>query len=358
MANLEYIWERAVQVFPILKRSVNIQMLFPSEWYHINFVFHIEQLQETECTTDDIKFVANELIRLDILDEIRETIMLNIGYLLRHQIVPKFWKYFNVENDMENGFYQFQLSVCELHQEYEKFKKILRRSQMLKIQPDADQNQLHEFNELLKVTLLSQLPADFTKIVYSFYHTSFKVFANSHQDTGEFIENADKRLDINVTSYILWFTDDEMMDEVKCSGCDKESDSCRCQELVCAFNKTNQYLYNMNLLDRLAGYTLTNLIQERINRHVQDTCKGIFDMSHIDSLLQWLDTIVLNWLTRIYNQGSLKIDSNNEKIRKVLKEFRIKLEYYLYDTYAHIIIEQFFNIIIGEFLPGINRDRY
>lgn len=140
-----------------------------------------------------------------------------------------------------------------------------------------------------------------------------------------------------------------MMDEVKCSGCDKESDSCRCQELVCAFNKTNQYLYNMNLLDRLAGYTLTNLIQERINTHVQDTCKGIFDTSHIDDLLQWLDGIVLNWLTRIYNQGSLKIDAHNLKIRKVLKEFRIKLEYYLYDTYAHIIIEQFFNIIIGEF---------
>lgn len=145
-------------------------------------------------------------------------------------------------------------------------------------------------------------------------------------------------------------SDDEMMDEVKCSGCDKESDSCRCQELVCAFNKTNQYLYNMNLLDRLAGYTLTNLIQERINTHVQDTCKGIFDMPHIDNLLQWLDTIVLNWLTRIYNQGSLKIDPHNFKIRKVLREFRIKLEYYLYDTYAHIIIEQFFNIIIGEFV--------
>lgn len=135
--------------------------------------------------------MANELIRLDILDEIRETIMLNIGYLLRHQIVPKFWKYFNVENDMENGFYQFQLSVYELHQEYEKFKKILRRSQMLKIQLESDQNHLHEFNELLKVTLLSQLPADFTKIVYSFYHTSFKVFANSHQDNGECTDQSD-----------------------------------------------------------------------------------------------------------------------------------------------------------------------
>lgn len=74
------------------------------------------------------------------------------------------------------------------------------------------------------------------------------------------------------------------MVEIKCNGCDKETDNCRCQELVIAFNKTNQYLYDMNLLDRLAGNTLTNLIQDRINYHVQDTCKGVFDVSHLDAL--------------------------------------------------------------------------
>lgn len=55
----------------------------------------------------------------------------------------------------------------------------------------------------------------------------------------------------------------------------------------------------------------------------------------------------MNWLTRIYNQGSLKIDSQNEPTKSILNEFRVKLEYYLYETYAHIIVDQFFNIIIG-----------
>lgn len=68
-----------------------------------------------------------------------------------------------------------------------------------------------------------------------------------------------------------------------------------------------------------------------------------------DCYFQWLDTIVLKWLTRIYNQGSLKIEYNKERTREVLKDFRIKLEYYLYETYAHIIIDQFFNIIIGNY---------
>lgn len=62
---------------------------------------------------------------------------------------------------------------------------------------------------------------------------------------------------------------------------------------------------------------------------------------------QWLDTVVLNWLTRIYNQGSLKIEVHNARVKDVLKEFRVKLEYYLYETYAHIIIDQFFTVIIG-----------
>lgn len=56
----------------------------------------------------------------------------------------------------------------------------------------------------------------------------------------------------------------------------------------------------------------------------------------------------MNWLTRIFNVGSLKIDPNNEYTKSVLQNFRVKLEYHLYETYAHIIIDQFFNIIIGE----------
>lgn len=79
------------------------------------------------------------------------------------------------------------------------------------------------------------------------------------------------------------------MEEIKCNGCEKETDNCRCQELVVAFNQTNQYLYDMKLLDRLAGNTLTNLIEDRINFHVQDTCKGIFDATHLDGLLEVSD---------------------------------------------------------------------
>lgn len=153
-----------------------------------------------EC---DIKFVIDELVRLNIAENIYETIWLNIDYVLRHQIVPKFWKYFNAENDNENGFYQFQLSIYELHQEYEKFQRILQRIQPIKSlcnfnnQTYREQNDLHIFKNMLKIDMLSQLPANFTKIVHSFYHISFNVFANSHQDSGKHLQS-----NCNISSFI------------------------------------------------------------------------------------------------------------------------------------------------------------
>lgn len=136
--------------------------------------------------------------------------------------------------------------------------------------------------------------------------------------------------------------------DIVCNGCEKTSESCRCQSLVSAFNKTNQYLAELNLLDQLAGDTLTLLIQERITTHVHDTCKGIFDVSHIKGLEKWLKTIVLNWLTRIYNHGSLEISKTDKKTQDGVQVFQVKLTYFLYETYAKTIIEQFFNIIIGK----------
>jgi anaphase-promoting complex subunit 2 len=123
---------------------------------------------------------------------------------------------------------------------------------------------------------------------------------------------------------------------------------CNCQELVSAFTRTNQYLTDMGILDRIAGYSLTMLIQDKISCYVQDTCKGSFDTSHIAGLEKWLNTIVLQWLVRIFNKGSLKLDDKNSKIAEAVKNFQIKLNYFLYEEYANTIIDQFFNIIIGE----------
>lgn len=228
---------------------------------------------ETEVNTEELQQIVTELSRIEIAENVYETITNEIDTKLRQEIVPKFWNYFvQNDSDSETEFHQFQTAVHELHADYLQFQELLIRLQTFKrfvrfrnVQHQS-QNEVTAFNEMLKVTLLSQLPANFERIIYSFYHTSFKVFVNSHLDAPD-----DEECSVD-------------LDEAKCNGCDNSSEQCRCQDLVCAFNKTNHFLTTMSLLDRLSGFTLTSLIQERITLHVRETCEGISDTSHIENL--------------------------------------------------------------------------
>ncbi|XP_055387072.1 anaphase-promoting complex subunit 2 [Condylostylus longicornis] len=310
--DFDLLWEKTCNLFPVLKKKIEVlELLNP----------------------DEIEFVAYELQNLNISGIIYKTVFLEINEILRRDIVLKFWSHFHKKKDSEYVFFQFQLAVSELHKFHQDIQEILRRLAILRDLTkfenfNIEEDEFEKFNNVFKSSLLSQLPAHYNDIVYTFYSISFKVFVNSHQ----LAETMDE---------------DEMdgIDEIKCNGCEMETENCRCQRLICAFNKTNEYLTNMNLLDRLSGYTLTSLIQERIAAYVRDTCQGIFDKSHLDNLKKWLESIVFNWLTRIYNRGSLLVEKES-KISIIIQDFNIKFSYYLWETYGKIIIEQFFSIII------------
>lgn len=292
---------------------------------------------------EDFEFIIGELTRLGIAEQVYETVFLEIDSKLRQQIVPDFWRYFDQSTDANNhehGFYQFQVAVHELNQQYGRIKTIVQRLQMFKqlcrfqCVRNKMQNEQHVLDEMFKADLLSQLPANFVGIVYAFYTVSFKVFMSSQCEN-----NGQGDVDFDDEN-------ESMVAEITCKGCDRLSDNCRCPELVGVFNKTNAYLTEMNLLDRLAGHTLTTLIQDRITVHVHNQCSGQFDVSHTKSLEVWLEQNALNWLTYIYNNGSLTLTAIGAQ--KIVDGFKVKLSYYLYETYANTIIEQFFNIIIGK----------
>lgn len=52
----------------------------------------------------------------------------------------------------------------------------------------------------------------------------------------------------------------------------------------------------------------------------------------------------------------MKIDDSNEKLNELIKNFEIKLRFYIYEIYGNVIIDQFFNIIIDypDSVPAIN----
>ncbi|XP_059613916.1 anaphase-promoting complex subunit 2 [Phlebotomus argentipes] len=317
---MDKLWEKTVENFPILDRKLMI----------------------AESSEDDLKTVVDELIRMDIAENVYETVFIEIATELRQKVAPKFWLNFRQHSDQDDGFCRFQKAVSDLREDFRLFSSIVDRLKVMrswcdfrKIENRADEAE--RFSEIFRTTLLSQLPVNFNDIVVAFYKLSFRVFANSHMHE---VSDPD---------------DLPEMDEMKCSGCQYEADSCRCQELINAFNSTNRHLIEMGLLDRLAGFTLTNLIEERIETSVREMCKGVF-ASNIDTLEKWLSAIVINWLIRIYNLGCLKIDEENAKMKATIAEFHMKLNFFMYETYANVIIEQFFDIIIDfpESQPAID----
>lgn len=275
----------------------------------------------------------NELVSLDLLDEMIQVIFLEIENILLYKVVPEFWQHFNeFKEDINTPAVekcQFQMLRQAVAQLYQKYRLVLKTLERVKyLQEKSGTKFSYKFDEIFKASLLSQLPPHFSNIVHGFYHISFKVFVNTkaaEDDDDEFMDQLEERQD--------------------CAGCDSPLSKCQCQELVNAFTDTNLCLNRMGLLDRISGFSLTNLIQDQISKHIHEKCRGNFDTPHLKDLESWLATIV-EWLTRIYNNGSSKLDPTNTKISDSVNYFKMKLKYFLFEKYANTIIDQFFNIII------------
>lgn len=271
---------------------------------------------------------------MKLLDEVVQLIFTETEKILLYKVVPEFWQKFRQEFKQDSNtpavkkfeFQMFRGAVAELYQNYRQILKILERVKYL--QEKSGSKYTYKFDDTFKSSLLSQLPPTFSNMVTGFYEISFKVFLKSKSDE----DDEDEYMEIE--------------DKLDCSGCDTLTSKCQCQELVNGFTEINLCLNRMGLLDKISGFSLTNLIQDQITKHINEKCRGNFDNPHLKELESWLDTIVVEWLTRIYNHGSSKLDQSNTKMCDSISCFKMKLRYFLNEKYANTIIDQFFNIII------------
>ncbi len=276
--------------------------------------------------------LIEQLQQMDLVDDLIEIVFLEVEKFLIDSVVPKFWTPFNQLEKYpteKEKFWAFHETIKNLNHEYRALREIVKN--LLKFKKEVDQDLkmdlLLRLDDLFRGALLSEMKNGYDAIVFSFYRISFKIFVTTHvDDPDELMEMLD--------------------DQMECKGCDELQQKCECQQLVTAFTNTNLYLEEMELLDRVSGYTLGTLTQEEINNYVQEKCRGNFDVSHVASLEEWLNGIILQWLTRIFNNGKSQVDPNNRKINDTIKHFQLKLAYYLFEVYANTIIEQFFDIII------------
>lgn len=274
---------------------------------------------------------------------IQSVIIPKIEEYMRRNVAPKFWSKFidANEHDEKQGFQNFKVAVDQLYTESSLLLPILKKLDFTG--PCKNENCMFSktttvdyFKLLIKSSLLGQIPLDHSVIVEHFYKTAFNVFCNIEASTA-----ADN-------SQITF--------SVFCEGCAQEQNNCQCQTIVDIFHEINKKLIELGLLERLVGSILTSLIHIRIESHVSNICNKAFDKSQIEPLKNWLETVVVNWLIRIYSGGSSKSVSLDLKVRNAINTFKQKLCYFLYETYTRIRIDQLFNIVIDfpESKPAID----
>lgn len=265
--------------------------------------------------------------KLDLFEDMMEIVMIEMENSLMKEIVPVFWEPFKLQYATElSKFKAFYKAVLYLHGEYKNLKKIMEK--FLSFTCEKTTGYYTRFEGLFKSALLAKIKPDYDGIIYSFYQICFKIFVKCYEenDQDEIMEMLDEQSD--------------------CKGCGLMIQACECQQLVNAFTETNLCLHEMNLLDRISGYTLGVLMEEQIKNYVQENCKGNYDESHVFSFEKWLTDIAVKWLIRIFNKGSSKLEPGDSKVSDTINHFHLKLAHYLFQIYANTLIDQFFNIII------------
>ncbi|XP_017070448.1 anaphase-promoting complex subunit 2 [Drosophila eugracilis] len=343
MCDFDALWSDVLKIFPVLN-GANALSADPVE----------EEVFEN---------VRRHLKMLGSIDTFTGIVDLEIQSIIRNILVPKFWKHFHAglsPTELQGGingqaqaieklpdknllFTQFIDAIDELHDGFQGLMKIKPRLVQLigtEGNPSSKSAKLMQQDGIknsLRDSLLAQLPPTFSVVVGAFYWVHFKLFTKA-------------------SHLALTTVDSDVFDELLCVGCNFDVEQCCCQRLTVMVNKTNMKLFEMNLIDRLTGSALTALIKLKIKEHINDTCMGIFDRSHLKQLETWLSEVIMPWLRNIFTEWKPKDSISDPEVPDSVKSFEVKLTYFMYETFAQSVIGQFFSIIIDypDSIPAID----
>ena len=104
----------------------------------------------------------------------------------------------------------------------------------------------------------------------------------------------------------MYYSMNHDMDE-RCEGCHRMSsgDGCECNIIIAVFHEVNRALLEMDLLERLSSDVVAKIVRTKIESHVEETCQGSFTTSHLASLEEWLDRVVMGWVSMLYSSAPL-----------------------------------------------------
>ncbi|CAH1786015.1 unnamed protein product, partial [Owenia fusiformis] len=286
----------------------------------------------------DVETSVDVLRHAGISHIIAEWFLETIKKHLRQTIAPTFWSNFEHDPSASQNCYQLAVAINALHQslmDYESYiQKIMLIQQYLSSHGiKMCSNVKERCHVLYRAIIFNSCPIYFQDIVNKFYTQAFKVFhrINQEEDTADVDEG------------------------VQCAGCEDDKETCQCSKIMETFHTVNRQLNELGLLQRISGEAVTRIIHKRIEEHIDETCKGNFESTFLETLEKWLETKVLGWLLLVYNQDDDKPSNqpsskNQENAKLTTKEcieaYKGRLMHFLYETYANVQISQLFNIII------------
>lgn len=301
-------------------------------WDKICNIFPLLGECKTSTVNEDVSNIVELIVRNNLENVVEDLILNKIEQDIRCNIAPAFWDNFTDRESEIDGFNKFQNAVAVLYKKLSEFIPVLENLEFVREKSGTkrtiygEKKLINSFKVIVRATLHSQLPLRHQVITEDFYRFTFKVFCNPDKS------KVDHAVDPN----------DSAEDVLLCGGCGLEIESCHCKAIINVFHETNRKLIELELLERLAGEVLTSLIHKRIENHVQETCKGSFEVHYISYLENWLQDVVMGWLSRIYSSS----ESNKPEVEASLNKFKQKLKHLLFETYTRTRIDQLFNIII------------
>ncbi|KAK7008348.1 Anaphase-promoting complex subunit 2 [Halocaridina rubra] len=324
---------------------------------HVDSKQQWEIIQKTFCI--DGKFSVNSADDEDLALVVRFVQQLGAGQFvldlaldaiwtaLRQTIVPDFWQHFKAYYDQKHGkdndepgegsvdvMSRVAAAVSELYDGAVSFIPLIHRCEILcekagcKWEDCIPGGIMEHFKLHLRATLHSQMPPSFTFLLHKFFSAAFKVFYHAEIDTQDESE--------------------EIVEEsMQCGGCNAAADACHCQAITNTFNQVNRQLFELDLLERLAGDIISSLLLTVITQHVTTTCRDSFDQSRIHQLEKWVENVVVGWLEVVYCGGRGHLSSADESIQRMVSD-NLTHTYMtaLYHTYTTTRIDQLFNIVI------------
>eukprot|EP00062_Callorhinchus_milii_P014829 gi/632964421/ref/XP_007898391.1/ PREDICTED: anaphase-promoting complex subunit 2 [Callorhinchus milii] len=293
-----------------------------------------------EFPEDEMRAALEVLQRYNLHLVVVEWFMEVLQIDLQRKIAPEFWDFLTQRENMVTEQQRSKLlydAFCMVDKRLASYLCSLKHLEIWEeaglinsVGPGTLKDKVYN---MFKAVLFFSTTQSFQEIIYEFYTRAFSIYV--HRDKN--LRSGDSMSEEEDESAV---DDTEVL---HCMGCNSEKDQCWCVTAVEQFTQVNNVLHSLNLLERISADAITTILHKMIEEHVGRLCRGEYENSFLSQLEEWLESKVICWLSMVFLQKPSKAAASPTS--NTLQRWRIHLQFFLYQVYANMRIDELFSII-------------